>query len=228
MCLLLLGGLTAPAAASDLAKIDRTLFRAPDGLKGTARYCVLVFGKEAKTRVWLIMDDQHLYIDRNGNGDLTEANERLPLPPNNGTIQAGDILDANGRLHKNLRIFRHHGKNTCHLMIQTRGKNLQYVGFREMGSFRFGASLADAPVVHFDGPICLAPYPQQDPLLAHPNAFNEVNVMIGTPGLGEASFASYHCNVRYTLGRLEATYEYLDEDKRPRNIIVKAYPDTDN
>jgi hypothetical protein len=36
-----------------------------------------VFGPEAKTRVWLVLDGDTLYVDRNGNSDLTEPGEKV-------------------------------------------------------------------------------------------------------------------------------------------------------
>ena len=41
------------------------------------KYCLLVFGPETKTSVWLIVDGDVMYVDRNGNGDLTEKGERV-------------------------------------------------------------------------------------------------------------------------------------------------------
>jgi hypothetical protein len=40
----------------------------------------MVFGPEARDRVWLVLDDEALYVDRNGNGDLTEEGKRIKFP----------------------------------------------------------------------------------------------------------------------------------------------------
>ena len=68
-------GLLASAAAAgpDLAKIDRTIRKEPAYQTKSPRYCLLVFGPEAKTRVWLVLDGDLLYVDRDGDGDLTGA-----------------------------------------------------------------------------------------------------------------------------------------------------------
>src|SRR5262249_53623687 len=66
----------APASAADLAKIDRTISKEP-AYKNKPKYCLVVFGTEAKTRIWLVQDGDVLYVDRNGNGDLTEKDELL-------------------------------------------------------------------------------------------------------------------------------------------------------
>src|SRR5438067_1165710 len=70
----------AVASAADLSKIDRSITREP-AYKGKPKYCLLVFGPEAKTKVWLVLDGDTLYVDRNGNGDLTENGERVAMPP---------------------------------------------------------------------------------------------------------------------------------------------------
>jgi hypothetical protein len=41
------------------------------------RYSLLVFGAKRQTRVWLVLDGNVLYVDRNGNGDLTEPEKRI-------------------------------------------------------------------------------------------------------------------------------------------------------
>jgi hypothetical protein len=71
---------TCLAPSADLSKIDRTIKKEPR-YAGTPSYCLLVFGPQAKERVWLVLDGDVLYVDRNGNGDLTEPGKRLALPP---------------------------------------------------------------------------------------------------------------------------------------------------
>jgi hypothetical protein len=63
--------------AVDLAKIDRSLRKEPTYQSKQPRYCLMVFGPEAKTRVWVVLDGDVLYLDRNGNGDLTDPGERI-------------------------------------------------------------------------------------------------------------------------------------------------------
>src|SRR5262249_29476559 len=63
----------------DLTKIDRTLVKEPR-YTNQAYYALLALGPEAKKRVWLVVDGETLYVDRNGNDDLTEAKERVGNP----------------------------------------------------------------------------------------------------------------------------------------------------
>jgi hypothetical protein len=74
---------SAPLFATDLSKIERTIAKEP-AYKTKPKYCLLVFGPEAKHRVWLVQDGDTLYVDRNGNGDLTEQDERIASEKSEG------------------------------------------------------------------------------------------------------------------------------------------------
>ena len=69
---------TPPACAVDLSKIERVIDQEP-AYVGQPLYALLVFGTKAAKRVWLVVDGETVYLDRNGNGDLTETDERVPL-----------------------------------------------------------------------------------------------------------------------------------------------------
>jgi hypothetical protein len=61
----------------DLTKVNRVIAKEPK-YKNQPRYALLVFGPKADGRAWLVMDGEDvLYIDRNGNGDLTEEGKRV-------------------------------------------------------------------------------------------------------------------------------------------------------
>src|ERR1700752_1325956 len=60
-----------------VAQVERAVAKEPAYQSGAPRYCLLAFGREAKFRVWLVQDGDALYVDRNGNGDLTEPGERI-------------------------------------------------------------------------------------------------------------------------------------------------------
>jgi RNA polymerase sigma factor (sigma-70 family) len=62
--------------AVDLTKIDRTITKEPKYVS-KPYYALLAFGPAAEKRVWLVLDGDVLYLDRNGNGDLTEEGERI-------------------------------------------------------------------------------------------------------------------------------------------------------
>ncbi len=100
---------SAASAAVDLSTIERKLVKEP-AYRSKPRYCLLVLGLEAKTRVWLVQDGDTLYVDRNGNGDLTEADEKVTAEKSENaedgvyTFKAGDLRDGQ-RLHKQLNLY---------------------------------------------------------------------------------------------------------------------------
>jgi hypothetical protein len=66
-----------PAGAADLERKIYPLVREPAYQTKAPRYALLVLGPEARTRVWLVLDGTTLYVDRNGNGDLTEPGKKV-------------------------------------------------------------------------------------------------------------------------------------------------------
>lgn len=79
----------------DLSKVDRRIAKEPSYKSKQPLYGLYVFGPQAKTRVWAVLDKSKpdastydvLYFDRNADGDLTAANERIDGKPENGRIQ---------------------------------------------------------------------------------------------------------------------------------------------
>lgn len=99
-----------PLSAADLTRIERKIGREPV-YESKPRYCLLVFGPHAKTRVWLVQDGHTLYVDRNGNGDLTDDGEKIASKNsgpsnsklNDDSFEVGDIRDG-ASTHKSLRV----------------------------------------------------------------------------------------------------------------------------
>jgi hypothetical protein len=148
-CVLLVVG--APATAADLSKIDRSLVKEPK-YKGKPGYCLLVFGADAKARVWLVKDGNTLYLDRNGNGDLTEDGERLA---GSGGPLALAITAAAGKKYQisQCNLTKLGGpkdqQEFCHIAIDVGG------GLRQYSFAGFADTPRKAPVVHFDGPLTI-------------------------------------------------------------------------
>jgi len=72
--------------AGDLSTIERKIKTTPKFTAAQQFYALVVLGPEWNKRVWFVVDGDDVYIDRNGNGDLTDADERLrykmPTGPN--------------------------------------------------------------------------------------------------------------------------------------------------
>jgi hypothetical protein len=100
---------SSPALAADLTRIDRTIAKEPKYV-GKPNYCLLVFGPEAKHRVWLVQDGGTLYVDRNGDGDLTQPVDRVKGKKRDVSrddcyeFEVGD-LRVGGKTHKGLEVL---------------------------------------------------------------------------------------------------------------------------
>src|SRR5881628_3847633 len=93
VALVLAGCLLAGTAAAGAPKIDRTLVKEPAYRTKAPRYGLLLFGPDGKDRVWLVHDGDTLYVDRNGNGDLTEPGEAVAAKKDRNPDEFGYQFD---------------------------------------------------------------------------------------------------------------------------------------
>ena len=194
--LLVVGNTAVTARGVDLTKIDRTIAKEPTYQSKTPKYGLLVFGPEAKSRVWVVLDGDFLYVDRNCNGDLTEKGERLVIKRNPrrnldkkkpGKSNAVDsvpvvITDLDGAKHQ--LTFRLTGAGVG-LVARCHGS--QYVGSTYRDDLVFAARPQDAPIVHLNGPLTLLLV--DPPQRWAPGETVELVALFGTPGLGKGTFA---------------------------------------
>ncbi len=208
---LLVLALSVPAAsAADLSMIDRRIAREPAYLTKMPKYCLLVFGLKAKARVWVVVDQPEgkagaVYVDRNGNGDLTEEGERVPVSWGSyagelGAIPAADDchsfaveeLKPRGSQPKHCTLRMREVRGDTQLILRTPSGCWQYVGYdEEADPFRFGDCPGDAPVVHFAGPLEVRLFGPTPTFVR--GKTSELNVKVGTPGAGKGTFAALGC-----------------------------------
>jgi hypothetical protein len=190
--LLVVGSTAVTACGADLTKIDRTIAKEP-AYQSKPKYCLLVFGPEAKTRVWLVLDGDTLYVDRNGTGDLTDdgpglvaARKTLSSAGKGRVWQVGDVAASGGKVvYTELRVsdidevldskFGSRGLGiTVKVPIgssrafQSAGSAVHpAAGYNDKKApapnLCFADRPQDAPVIHFGGPLQI--------LLRHPERF---------------------------------------------------------
>jgi hypothetical protein len=202
----------SPVAATDLSKIDRSIAKEP-AYQSKPRYCLLVFGLEARTRVWLVLDGDTLYADRNGNGDLTEPGERFVLALDEydrkrgkRVWKIGDIDAPGGKArYRELQVADISQSGSAvtglgagygvavkvpiagHRVVQGAGGFVYpHHGFR----LQFAARAQDAPIIHFGGPLRMILL-QPERLIAgmKQGVRYEIEARVGTPGLGKDTAA---------------------------------------
>ena len=210
LAVLIAVGCTLQAGAADLAKIERKILKEPV-YEGKPRYALLVFGKEAKTRIWIVNDGRKFYVDRNGNGDLTEPGE-VVTNPNASGFTIDQIVERDGTVHNNLYLYLNANDTFRMRLGQTRQLGNQFVGWGVMERPTWGDKPANAPIIHFKGPLTLERY---GPMVTIPrgdggNRSYKLRLLLGTPGLGAGTFASFSDVCSRELGAVQAEIEYPD------------------
>jgi hypothetical protein len=174
--------------ATDLAKIERTIAKEPV-YKNKPKYCLLVFGSEAKFRVWLVLDGHTLYVDRNSNGNLTEADEKIVLEEGRdfpGTrqcrLRSFPVVDRH-IAEISLR-FVAHPDGRCFVLV--RGGTVAHHVWGLPRDLRFADQARDAPIIHLFGPATIIL--KESPALT-PGKSVTLEALVGTQGLAEGTFA---------------------------------------
>ncbi len=180
------------AKTFSLAEIPRTIAKEPAYQTESPGYCLLVFGLKAKTRVWLVVDGDHVYLDRNGNGDLTEAGECVDKK-DCGWFLLGEVTEADGKTaHEKLRI-RVWEDSKFSVALRSPHAAYRFVGRDDFARPRLAAKPADAPIIHPNGPITLAAFTPMNFAFrsadeTRDSQFEWLNLMAGSRGLGPGTF----------------------------------------
>ena len=205
-------------AAVDLAKIERKIAKEP-AYQSKPKYCLLVLGPEAKTRVWLVQDGDTLYVDRNSNGDLTEPDEKVmaekrkdPDPDDRNYSFAAGELHEGGKRHLNLSVLigdlnRALAEAKAVLERDPKAKDyrvgleVERPGYQGLGA---GGRLVQGAGSDTHGLLQFADRPQDAPIIHFDGPWtmglwrpttlwldraNNLDLIFGTPGLGAGSFA---------------------------------------
>lgn len=196
-----LAGFPAEAQAVDLTKVPRTVAREPAWKTEGPRYCLLVFGPKADYRVWLVLDGDTLLVDRNGNGDLTEAGESTKPKERNTdpcSFEAVTILGPDGKTEEKLTFALYgwfdymKGKDTNDVapavFVSWKGRRFGSWG-DETGPCVWGRKPGEAPIVHVDGPLQMGFETRAEWALERKGEGQfELSVGVGTKGLGKGAF----------------------------------------
>jgi RNA polymerase sigma factor (sigma-70 family) len=146
----------------DLTKIDRTIRKEPAYIN-KPRYCLLVLGMKAETKIWLVIDGDRLYMDRNGNGDLTEVGKQVvgkrPISPDILEIHTGPFTEADGKTkHSDLVVSQYFARQYGHLVNTVALDDfLGRLGLTTNGEGEcsFADSAKDGPIIHMNGPLTM-------------------------------------------------------------------------
>jgi len=217
------------ASAGDLAKVDRTIKKEPTYQSKAPKYCLLVFGPQAKTRVWLVLDGDTLYIDRNGNGDLTEKGECIKKKGTLGQFVGGEVVDVDGKTkHTNVMVMHQteDGLAFTFVTAMVAGKHMFMAGLDSLGALQFADRPQDAPIIHFGGPLQMglnAKFSASGKLeLIRSGKGEELYAWVGTPGLGKGTFAALMHQVGGVPGEVHPVAEIEFANKKANEPPIKA------
>jgi hypothetical protein len=153
-----------PSRAGDLAKTDWTIRKEP-AYHSKPQYFLLVFGVEARKHVWVVLDGDDFYVDRNGNGDLTETGGQGKIP---GEVE----MEGEGNTKVTLLINPRDSEGVLFCQAYVRERYMQ------CASVKPADRPEDAPVYHFQGPLCVDLVGPDKLVRGHPNG---LEVVVGTP-----------------------------------------------
>jgi hypothetical protein len=227
--LLLTGGYAGAADMSDLGKIDRRIAREPVYKAQQPLYGLYVFGPEARTRVWAVLDKSRpdaadydvLYFDRHADGDLTAPEDRIAgkAVADGVTFDIGSFTDpATKQKHTELSITRHGGE-AARVMLQMKwcGRVMIRGGYAPaVGPYtQFARTPAKAPVLwpSADGPLGFQ-FWDLKPLAIGQAA--DVRIFLGHQGHGRNTFCAVPDTFLPMAVPVLATLVYTDRDGKER------------
>lgn len=141
----------------------------------------------------MVQDGERLFIDRDGNGDLTEPGECVkgrPPSQTNGPTEFGPIsvLAKKGVLTKTT-IEVQASPSLTFVYCHAEGQPWQRAVVDAGGYLAFSRSPQTAPVLHFQGPLTIGlRFNREFKRHSRPEDFD---VFVGTPGIGPGSFVRF-------------------------------------
>jgi hypothetical protein len=145
----------APALGVDYTKTDRRLAKEPAYASKSPKYALLLFGREAKLRVWIVLDGDVVYLDRNGDGDLTAKGARFAKTSDCTGIEIADPDGKTRYVSTGLGVYPDGTGPRGHLMVSVNIKGP--LAYRQYCDAELRDSPSKAAIAHFHGPLTVGP-----------------------------------------------------------------------
>jgi hypothetical protein len=242
----------APGNAVDYAKIDRSIAKEPANRSKAPKYCLLAYGREAKARVWLVLDGDVLYVDRNGNGDLTEYGKRFVAKASSDQVQ-GDTTPGRAlsfEIDKVPGLGKEPWPHAVRLTLRRQGagdwvilgvwdgywaeelpfgrtkpeRRYQLSQVLE-GTVPFAERPQDAPVVLFGGPLTMTVMEWGGDTSKRKlvrGKETRLSVMVGTPVAGREETAFVRLKYIRQVSTPSAVIEFPNQDPAGKPILAKT------
>ncbi len=153
---------------------------------GEPSYCEIALGPGAKARRWVVRSGPTLYVDLDGDGNLTEPGERQQGAADGQRMSFPAVELTAGAQRYTLTCWFEAGHPVLRLR-DPRGRHWKAWG-DEAGPLRFATLATQAPVIHFDGLLWMGIETQQAVVERERGVFR-VCAGVGCHGRGAGSFA---------------------------------------
>jgi hypothetical protein len=184
--------LAGPAAALDFDKLDRRIAREP-AYKSKPLYGLALLGADARTRVWMVLDGEQLYVDKNCNGDLTDDGPPTGLKDKKAEPATFPIIDVSPDGGKTIYKFDVTLWSRPSLPVSASAEPFNqsvHVTFPDgrwfgawgdhLGPLIFAAAAKEAPVLHFGGDLRMG-FEIRNPIVREADGIT-LSACVGTPG----------------------------------------------
>jgi hypothetical protein len=175
------GGLSAQAL--DYSKIERAIKKEPRYESKNPKYALLLFGQDARVRAWVVLDGGVVYVDRNGDHDLTGKDERFGKLEDCREVEIGDPDGKTRYVITGMSSYKTGDPPQERLMVNVDIKGA--VEYQQYCGMDLKENVQTASVAHFHGPLTVGLNMVKGKVppglaLVPGDASTELNVIVGT------------------------------------------------
>ncbi len=230
IALIALAMLTSTSAfGNDLEKVKRTIGKQPI-YDGKPLYALGIFGAKAETRMWMVLDQSNgaqgkydvLFIDLNGDGDLTDDKERWVTKNGSNRFTRPTLIDPNtGEKHREFSLRIMEGSRPQHMFsLKWQGKHKIGGGYPVdpgKGYMRFAESVEEAPIIWFngDGPFRFQAWYETSLAIG---GDSDLKLFLGLEGVGHSAFCAFQEHVLPSNESVIATLVYTDKSGSQKEV----------
>ena len=220
-----------PSEAIDLLKLNRSISKEPEYRSEYQEYCLLAINAEKDALIWCVRDGADMYVDLNGNGDLTENGEKFvgvyKADATNGDRKLALSITPSKKVfgtavkHLSLVSYDHDPVGQWRIRAEFNGNDR-----REFSRpFQTARLAKHAPIIHLNGPVTVVAYldrhryfHRNDPATSIKYARGqEYSLILRVGNVGVGKGAQVHCESEdlsklLTKTIVEGRLSYVDKN----------------
>jgi hypothetical protein len=178
----------------DFTRVDRRIAQEP-AYQSKPLYGLALIGPEANVRVWLVLDGERLYVDKNANGDLTDDGPPAEVKDKNTDPTSFAIIDVSPDGGKTVYKFdialwgrpsfrpKHPSREPFNQSVHVTFPDGRWFGAwgDHLRPLEFAPTREAAPVLHFGGSLRMG-FEIRQPLARESGGAYKLSACVGTPG----------------------------------------------